>query len=213
MSIKFETLQLRRGLADDWSDVNPVLGAGEPGFETDTLLLKIGDGTTHWNDLAYQGSSPSPSIQAQIDSKLYKTYSLALLGGTAAGRICVAQAGENLVFGDPCYIKSDGLLWKSDATDGTKMPCMFIALATISANNMGNFLSVNGEGAICKTGWTWTVGGTGGIIYVDKGGGLTQAGGNPNTYFTTTGNVVQAVGVAIAGNIVVVPAPVLVGVA
>lgn len=34
-------------------DENPVLRVGEPGFETDTGKLKIGDGLTHWRELDY----------------------------------------------------------------------------------------------------------------------------------------------------------------
>jgi hypothetical protein len=32
---------------------NPVLGAYVTGYETDTGRLKVGDGTTAWNDLPY----------------------------------------------------------------------------------------------------------------------------------------------------------------
>ena len=46
-------LKLRRGAAATWSNANPVLAAGEPGVETDTNKLKIGDGTTAWNSLSY----------------------------------------------------------------------------------------------------------------------------------------------------------------
>ena len=42
----------RRGTAAEWSSVNPILSEGELGFELDTGILKIGDGVTHWNDLA-----------------------------------------------------------------------------------------------------------------------------------------------------------------
>jgi hypothetical protein len=44
---------LRRGTATEWTNANPVLDAGEPGFETITGKLKIGDGTTAWNSLDY----------------------------------------------------------------------------------------------------------------------------------------------------------------
>jgi hypothetical protein len=47
------TFQLRRGLstgATGWTEVNPTLSAGEPGFELDTTTLKIGNGTTSWNN-------------------------------------------------------------------------------------------------------------------------------------------------------------------
>lgn len=47
------TFQFKRGLAQSWINVNPILAAGEPGFELDTGKLKIGDGSTSWNDLAY----------------------------------------------------------------------------------------------------------------------------------------------------------------
>lgn len=47
------TYQFKRGTAQRWIEVNPVLRQGEPGFEYDTGKLKIGDGFTPWLDLAY----------------------------------------------------------------------------------------------------------------------------------------------------------------
>jgi len=38
-----------------WSALNPVLMAGEPGVEKETDNLKIGDGLTAWNKLPYHG--------------------------------------------------------------------------------------------------------------------------------------------------------------
>lgn len=46
-------IQLRRDTAANWSTYNPTLSAGEPGFETDTGKLKIGDGQTSWLELSY----------------------------------------------------------------------------------------------------------------------------------------------------------------
>jgi hypothetical protein len=46
-------LQLRRGLAADWTLRNEVLRQAEPGFEIDTGKIKYGDGTTPWNTLPY----------------------------------------------------------------------------------------------------------------------------------------------------------------
>ena len=48
-------IQLRRDTAVNWSTNNPTPSAGEPCFETDTGKLKIGDGSTAYNNLAYQG--------------------------------------------------------------------------------------------------------------------------------------------------------------
>ena len=46
-------MQQRRGTATQWTTANPILNAGEIGFESDTNKFKIGDGINHWDDLAY----------------------------------------------------------------------------------------------------------------------------------------------------------------
>lgn len=46
-------IQLRRGDAAFWTDENPTLRQGEPGYEKDTHRMKIGDGVTPWRELAY----------------------------------------------------------------------------------------------------------------------------------------------------------------
>lgn len=48
-------LKLRSDTSANWTAVNPVLALGEPGYETDTLRFKIGNGSTAWNSLVYQG--------------------------------------------------------------------------------------------------------------------------------------------------------------
>ena len=50
MAVRF---QLRRDTAANWASANSVLALGEPGVETDTLKVKVGDGSTAWNSLAY----------------------------------------------------------------------------------------------------------------------------------------------------------------
>ena len=47
------TIQLRRGTAAQWTAANPVLAAGEFGWESNTGNFKIGDGVTAWNTSAY----------------------------------------------------------------------------------------------------------------------------------------------------------------
>ena len=46
-------MQQRRGTAAQWTAANPVLAAGEIGFETDTNQFKMGDGSTVWSGLSY----------------------------------------------------------------------------------------------------------------------------------------------------------------
>ena len=60
-----ERMQQRRGLASQWTLSNPILAAGEIGFELDTSQFKIGNGTTPWVDLSYFQNSAD--VQALID--------------------------------------------------------------------------------------------------------------------------------------------------
>ena len=54
--------QFKRGTAERWMEVNPVLRQGEPGFEYDTGKLKIGDGFTPWAALEYITSTSSSGV-------------------------------------------------------------------------------------------------------------------------------------------------------
>lgn len=46
-------IKVRRDTAANWAGTDPVLAAGEHGYETDTGKFKIGDGTTHYLLLDY----------------------------------------------------------------------------------------------------------------------------------------------------------------
>ena len=53
-------IKFRRDTAANWTEQNPTLALGEPGFEQDTNKLKIGDGETAWTLLDYaSGGSDS----------------------------------------------------------------------------------------------------------------------------------------------------------
>lgn len=67
-------IQLRRGTAASWTSANPVLASGEAGVETDTGLMKIGNGTSTWTQLNYINSYTNVNINSQTGT----TYSLVL---------------------------------------------------------------------------------------------------------------------------------------
>jgi hypothetical protein len=62
-------IQFRRSIATDWVAVNPILSAGEVGYETDSKKFKIGDGTTAWNSLAYAAILPS-ELNELVDDRV-----------------------------------------------------------------------------------------------------------------------------------------------
>ena len=55
-------IQLRRGTAAQWTSANPTLMEGELGYETDTGLYKIGNGSSAWSALSYNGLYGSATL-------------------------------------------------------------------------------------------------------------------------------------------------------
>lgn len=61
-------VQVKRKTAAAWTAADPVLLAGEPGFESDTGKLKIGDGATPWTGLSYiGGAGGTGSLTGAVD--------------------------------------------------------------------------------------------------------------------------------------------------
>jgi len=104
----------------------------------------------------------------------------------ATGVIVTLTAGEALVFGNNCYLKSDTKMWKAKADADTTMPGMALCLESISAEGSGLFLLL---GVARDDSWNWTVGG---LIYADSGtaGALTQTAPSTATHY------VQPIGIA-----------------
>ncbi len=55
-------LRHRRDTAANWTSNNPVMQAGQLGYETDTLKFKFGDGSTSWISLSYASSVSTGGI-------------------------------------------------------------------------------------------------------------------------------------------------------
>jgi len=52
--------------AENWTVINPILRAGEEGYETDTRKRKVGDGVTAWNDLEYDVASETTTTMGAL---------------------------------------------------------------------------------------------------------------------------------------------------
>lgn len=62
--------QVRQGIASNWTTRNPILTRGEFGLETDTLLIKVGDGVHDWAHLPYLNKLNSTYFQRANDGSL-----------------------------------------------------------------------------------------------------------------------------------------------
>jgi len=76
-------LQFRRGTAAQWTSTNPVLAAGEFGYETDTGKAKIGNGSTAWTSLAY-------AITGEVGDITGVTAGTGLSGGGSSGGVTLS---------------------------------------------------------------------------------------------------------------------------
>ena len=108
---------------------------------------------------------------------------------TASGTIVTMTAGDNLNFGDACYINpSDGKAKLADADALSSATAIIVAIGTISANASGDFLM---NGVARDDSWNWT---TGQVVY------LSTTGTTGNTLTATapsgTDDVIQIMGVA-----------------
>lgn len=103
----------------------------------------------------------------------------------SAGLKTTLTAGEDLVFGDVTYVKSDGKMGKADADAIATSSAIAFCLATIANDASGAFLL---HGFVRNDGWNWTVGG---LIYLS-----TTAGGMTQTAPSGTDDVIQILGVA-----------------
>ena len=52
-SLPGSVMKVKRATAARWASENPVLAAGEIGYEKDTRKIKLGDGTSTWTQLSY----------------------------------------------------------------------------------------------------------------------------------------------------------------
>lgn len=99
-------MQQRRGTAQQWTDADPILAAGEIGFETDTNQFKIGDGVNHWDDLSYFKNLED--LGGNLDDYILLTEKatangVATLDGT--GNIPMSQLG-NIIDGAPALLNT-----------------------------------------------------------------------------------------------------------
>lgn len=112
-------IQFRRDTAHNWAVANPVLLAGELGFETDTRKGKVGDGATTWNNLPY-------------------AFRCTIATGSANGTIAVDGTDVTVKGLDTAAYKAEGYFEKkTDAT--TKYNKLW---------SLGEQLIINGSGIL-----------------------------------------------------------------
>ena len=135
-------MQQRRGTATQWTSADPILAAGEIGFETDTNQFKIGDGVNNWSDLSYfknledLGGSLDDYVPVTTKGQVNGVAEL-----DSTGNVPLSQLG-NLIDGAPEALNTLNEIAAS-INDDTN----FVAYVTAQLGNKANLISPSLLGA------------------------------------------------------------------
>ena len=99
------TIKLRGDTAANWTSNNPTLALREPGVETDTSKIKIGDGVTAWASLPY-------AVGGDTDTVF--TGTVELNTSTVANAGVIASGSSQIL---TTAISASGVLAASDGVD------------------------------------------------------------------------------------------------
>ena len=129
------TLQFRRGTAALWASTNPILAAGEFGFETDTNKGKVGNGTTAYNSLSYVlGSFPASQLSGTSLASNIVSSSL-----TSVGTLTSLAVTGNVVYHLPTNAQGGGTYTLQASDDGGIIEM---------SNSSGNTLTVPANASV-----------------------------------------------------------------
>lgn len=97
-------IKYRRDVSTRWARFNPVLAPGEPGYEIDTGILKVGNGSARWLDLTpfTPGSKIGPQGPAGPQGSI----------GPAGPEGTVGPSGPTGPQGNPGPVGPAGLTWR-----------------------------------------------------------------------------------------------------
>ncbi|QDH85066.1 minor tail protein [Gordonia phage Dardanus] len=124
-------IRFRRNTAEEAAENNLILAAGEPGFELDTNVLKVGDGVRSWADLPKIGEGAAglivawnelaPDVQSRITDRLTKSQADALYA--AVGRVAAIEGDVAAIEDDVAALEGSlsGKLGKLGAGQATQV--------------------------------------------------------------------------------------------
>jgi hypothetical protein len=197
-------IQIRRDTAEKWVINNPILLEGEIGYETDTTYIKIGDGTTYWNDLPYwnggvtgaglvvkEGSvtvlSPTNTINFSNDFNVTATSateaSISLVnggGGSSSGTFDIFVNGEGVTGATGLNFTGFGLTasGKYVTLKPYYTPYFSVTALLDGGGNFSSFYSSRGPNGEPLTGpnWNYTLANSGNNVTITHNTGAVPIG-------------------------------------
>lgn len=153
-----DRIQIRRDTAASWTSANPTLAQGELGAETDTLKVKMGDGSTAWSSLSYL-----------IDAGDYLTTTGTQ---TASNKTLVDPAIEGAIK-DEVFTITDGAAFEIDPSNGAIQLITLGASRTPKATNFAAGEAITlmvDDGTAYAITWTDATFGGSGVVWKTETG-------------------------------------------
>ena len=145
------TIKLRRDTASAWTAANPVLAPGEPGLETDTNLIKYGNGSTAWRNLPYASVVPE-AISTNLSPAQGESVSL---GSPQTPWTELYLTGNSIYLGNVVLSDSNGEL----AVNGTPVATADNTLSNRGADSINwNLITEMGLYTVNRVSWSGTIG-------------------------------------------------------
>jgi hypothetical protein len=174
-------IKLRRDTSARWTSINPTLGSGEPGLETDTLKIKYGDGATVWTGLQYAAGGTGGAftggtinnalvINTTTDASSTTTGALRVFGGVGVG--------GDMYVGGTLYTAEQYITYSS--ADNTGYPDGYDA--GLQIQNITD--SITGITIINSSSQRIFLANSGGIFYLSGASSISSPISVPNTIMT-----------------------------
>lgn len=140
-------IQLRRGNTSEWTNANPILAQGEVGIDLDQNRIKIGDGSTPWNSLAYERPDDQSS---NIGNTLVKRDANGNFSANAITAALVGNASTASQLANSRQISLTGDVNGANSFDGSQNVTITATLATQANVSAGTYtkLTVNERGLV-----------------------------------------------------------------
>lgn len=134
------SVQFRRGTTTEWTAADPVLLAGEMGYDSTLNLIKIGDGATIWSELEYVETAGS-DITALLSVPLSEDTTIKLDTLLSAdehwsGISELGTMGYAATVGDLMYLAVADSKWEKTKADVAATSCgkLGLCLGTVAEN-------------------------------------------------------------------------------
>ena len=177
------TITFKKATAAEWTSSNPVLASGEPGIETDTTKIKIGNGSQTWDVLTYINEAPyNPTFSPTLQRTLSPVGTIASGGSSIEGGFGNVDTSPDL----GVHLNGSSLLVAEKEGYVTRQFHVFdVSTGVVQRTIYDGSTSDFGAGA-SASGQYMVASGRSGTVGVDRSGVL-------KIYDTTTGSLIKTI--------------------